>query len=71
MRAAGYVLIAGFGLAALAIASHTRAGYRIHFIWSVLVSLTLAGLVYGIPSLLALRSRSLRDRVFGPDPPVS
>jgi len=68
LKVAAWALCAGFSAAALGVVSLTRAGRFMALAWSVMLGLTLVGLLYAIPSLVALTRPSLRDRFSRPDP---
>jgi hypothetical protein len=78
MRAVLAVLIAGFFVAGIGALSLSRIGWRAHVAWSSLLSLSLAGLPYGGPTLVYLLRRATRERFSArrgarepPPPPVS
>lgn len=61
------VLAAGFTISALGAVSLTRIGWRAQLLWAILVSLSVVGLLYGIPALLFLLRSDTRAR-FGVGP---
>ena len=48
------VLIGGFTISSLGVISLTRLGWRLQFLWALLLCLTIAGLPYGVPALVFL-----------------
>ena len=70
MRAAAWVLIAGFIFAGIGLMTRSRAGYAVQLLWAALLCLTLAGLVYGLPAIVILRARAVRERFFPARVPI-
>ncbi len=62
MRVGAYVLLGGFLLSALGILSLTRIGRFLQLVWALLLCLSVAGLVYGVPVIVLLLTRGMRER---------
>lgn len=64
MRIACYALMGGFLLSALGMVSMTRVGFRVQYLWALLLCPTLIGAAYGVPVILFLRRAPIRARYF-------